>query len=100
MMMASLQAMIDEITAHTETIILGLKYETGPHTIGLMLETSEAQDTAATGDTEGEAVMIAHSYSMGGGVNVSTGVTFYDFDDEGTDDSDGIVGLVTIDAGF
>lgn len=86
-----------------DTIFVGATYATGPHTIGLSYVTSEAEETLAnTADTEGQAVMLAHDYSLGGGVSLTSSVTWLDVDDEGANtlDADGLVGIVMLNAGF
>mgnify|MGYP003980639047 FL=1 len=105
---ASYMEQIDDTNARTggdtENILLGVTYATGPHTIGLSGIWSEAEETTAiAADTEGQAIMIAHDYSLGGGVSLSSSVTFIDIDDEvagAANDSDGLVGMVMLNAGF
>ncbi len=87
----------------TENILAGVKYAAGPHTIGLSGIWSEAEETVAdTDDTEGTAYQLAHDYSLGGGVSLTSSVTYLDIDDEvgGTSDADGFVGIVMLNAGF
>lgn len=84
------------------TIMVGATYATGAHTIGLSYATSEAKDTTAiTGDTEGDAILLAHDMALGGGVSLTTAILHLDIQDEGTQvDSDGMVGTVMLSAGF
>jgi len=85
----------------SQTLMAGVTYSAGAHTVGLTGTVSEVKETTDdTDDTEGVAIMIAHDYALGGGASFSSALTWLDIDDGTGVSDDGVVGMFLLNAGF
>jgi outer membrane protein OmpU len=84
--------------AESETITAGLKYGTGPYTVGIAYVHGEAEGTTAnTGDDEGDRLSLSLAYSLGGGATWDAHAIWSDIEGEDTGDADDVeaIGFIT-----